>query len=370
MTKLPSIPLLRPSLPNAQALLPYLQQIDANAFYTNFGPLNESFLERITSWQRERFSRPVHAVTTSSATLALELLITDLRLPVGSRILIPALTFVATATAVLRCGHVPVVADISATHWMMTPETLARDLDTSTVQAVIPVAAFGMPQPIEAWSQWQKNTGIPVIIDAAAAIGAQSTAANVPVVFSLHATKCLSTGEGGLVLTENAPQAQRIAQLSNFGIGSHGLSGGTNAKLSEYHAAVGHAGLDAWETHCRLRLKLHSQYCSLLEHTLGTTMTFQKNTGLVAPTSMVTLLANSATRERVEHACQKQGIQTRRWYQPLIHEQSGLLGVQAPFEIPNAIDIASRLLGLPFFMHMTEPEMQRVSRVLFNAVHQ
>ncbi len=370
MTKLHPIPLLRPSLPDAQALLPYLQKIDANAFYTNFGPLNESLLERLKHWQFERFSRPVHAVTTSSATLALELLITDLRLPAGSRILLPALTFVATATAILRCGHVPVVCDISANHWMMTPETLPSCLDLSNIHAVIPVAAFGMPQPIEAWSQWQKNTGIPVIIDAAAAIGAQNTAANVSVVFSLHATKCLSTGEGGLVLTEDAEQAQRVSQLSNFGIGSQGLSGGTNAKLSEYHAAVGHADLDAWATHSRLRLSLHSKYTSILESTLGSAIAFQKNTGLVAPTSMVTLLANSATRERVENACQAQGIQTRRWYQPLIHQQSGLVDVQAPFEIPNAKDIASRMLGLPFFIHMNESEMQRVSQVLFNVIHQ
>lgn len=364
MNAVQSIPLLRPSLPDAQALLPYLLQIDANAFYTNFGPLNQSFIARLTEWQCARFQRQVFGVTASSATLALELMITDLRLPAGSRILLPALTFVATATAILRCGHIPVVADVSPRHWMITPETLPENLDLSTIQAVIPVAAFGMPQPAAQWHDWQSTTGIPVIIDAAAAIGAQSTAPKVPVVFSLHATKCLSSGEGGLVLTEDSEQVHRLAQLSNFGIGSQGLRGGTNAKLSEYHAAVGHADLDAWTSKSQLRLSIHQRYRELLTEGLGQQISFQENTGLVAPTSMVTLLATSTLRERAERACEQQGIQTRRWYQPLIHEQPSLVGVEAPYEMPHAQDIASRMLGLPFFLNISEQEMQTVSHVL------
>lgn len=364
MKAVQSIPLLRPSLPDAQALLPYLQQIDANAFYTNFGPLNQSLIERLTEWQRERFHRQVFGVTASSATLALELMITDLRLPAGSRILLPALTFVATATAILRCGHIPVVADVSPHHWMMTPETLPAKLDLSTIKAVIPVAAFGMPQPAAQWHEWQSITGIPVIIDAAAAIGAQSTAPKVPVVFSLHATKCLSSGEGGLVLTEDSEQAHRLAQLSNFGIGSQGLRGGTNAKLSEYHAAVGHADLDAWASKSQLRLSIHQRYCALLTDALGPEISFQENTGLIAPTSMVTLLATSTLREWAERACEQHGIQTRRWYQPLIHEQPSLVGVEAPYEMPHAQDIASRMLGLPFFLNMSIKEISLICKIL------
>src|SRR5688572_20188916 len=104
------IPLLLPSMPSADALLPFLRRIDANRHYTNFGPLCLEF----EAWLAQR--APARdggwAVTTmANATLALELALQAFDLAPGARVLLPAITFVASATAVLRRGLVPVIAD-------------------------------------------------------------------------------------------------------------------------------------------------------------------------------------------------------------------------------------------------------------------
>jgi dTDP-4-amino-4,6-dideoxygalactose transaminase len=360
----PVIPLLRPRLPDAEALLPYLRQIDQNGYYTNFGPLNSALLDRLTGFQQQRFGRHVFGVTTSSATLALELLITDLNLPVGSKVLLPSFTFLATATAVLRCGHVPVVADVDPQSWMLTPQSLPSTVKRDGIAAVMPVTVFGMPQSAKAWAQWREKTGIPVIIDAAGAFGAQTTDTNLPVAISLHATKCLSSGEGGLILTEDKHQAERLAQMTNFGIGTIPRLGGTNAKLSEYHAAVGHADLDVWPEKSQQRMQLHAFYHASLRHACGDDLGFQQDTGLQAPTTMVVRFADPARRGHIEQACAQEGVQTRRWYQPLIQDHTALTGVQAPYPTPCAHDLASSLLGIPFHLDMTQDDVNRVATIL------
>lgn len=358
------MPLLRPRLPDAEALLPYLKQIDQNCYYTNFGPLNSALLDRLTSFQRQRFGRPTYGVTTSSATLALELLITDLNLPVGSKILLPSFTFVATASAVLRCGHVPVVADVDPQSWMLTPNSLPPTMELDDIAAVMPVTVFGMPQSARTWADWREQTGIPVIIDAAGAFGAQPTDSGIPVAISLHATKCLSSGEGGLIFTEDEDQANRLAQMTNFGIGTTPGLGGTNAKLSEYHAAVGHADLDAWPDKKKKRMQLHAFYQATLPKVCGHVIGFQQDTGLQAPTTMVVRFNDPLQRDLSEQACANERIQTRRWYQPLIQDHPALVGVQAPYQTPNAHDLASRLLGIPFHLDMTQEDVNRVANVL------
>lgn len=363
-----SLPLLRPRLPNAQALQPYLERIDANAFYTNFGPLNKLLLDRLTQWQQMQFGRVVFGVTTANATLGIELVLTDLKLPLGSRILLPALTFIATATAIIRCGHVPVVSDVDGDSWLLSPENLPTDLDVANLGAVMPVAAFGMPQNVKAWREWSDKTGIPVIVDAAAAFGAQSTEKNVPVIFSLHATKSLSTAEGGLVLTEDPEQALRIAQMTNFGIGPLPTVGASNAKMSEYHAAVGNAGFDEWPEVRERRLQLHANYQQILRQACGNSIRFQKDVGLVAPSSMMVCFNEPSFRMAAELICQEQGIQTRRWYQPLIHEHPSVSGVQAPFQMPQATALGERLLGVPFHLHMEQKDVDRVAAALQKAI--
>lgn len=370
MKKPKNIPLMRPRLPHAQSLLPYLKRIDDNAHYTNFGPLECEFRERIAAFHEQRWGRQVHVVTTTSATSALELALSALRLAPGSRVLLPALTFIGTAAAVVRCGLIPVVADVDDTSWLMTPQTLPQSWANDRISAVVPVAAYGMPQDIDAWAQWQAQTGVPVIMDAAGAFGAQKSAPGITVIFSLHATKSLSSGEGGLLVTEDAALAERYRKMTNFGIGLDEPDTGTNAKMSEYHAAVGLAGLDLWQEQARQRLALRAHYQKVLTDYMGDEIRFQQpiqgrsDLAMAAPCLMPIRFTTEGLRRDVERRCAAQGIQTRPWYLPLIHQQPTLDKVERCGTTHCADALSTTLLGLPFYLGLSADQVQRVAQVV------
>jgi dTDP-4-amino-4,6-dideoxygalactose transaminase len=365
------IPLLIPDIPNQTDIQPYLMQIDANRHYSNFGPLVKSLETRLAASFQQHASTPVYITTVSSATLGLELTLSALNLPKGSRILVPALTFVATLTAILRSGHIPVISDIDEDSWLLTPDIAETALKEKNIKAVITVATFGHAQDTVSWSDFQKLTGIKVIIDAAGAFGNQLVMApDIPVVYSMHATKSLAAGEGGFVVSGNAELNNLIRQLSNFGINLDTQSVnpvgyvshiGTNAKLSEYHAAVAHACLDTWESVSVKRTMIYHQYQSNLKEICGSAVIWQSGKLSFAPTTLSIRVGSSQVRDAIEAICVKRNIATRRWYQPLLHQHSANIKPMEVFSCTVAERVASDMLGLPFSTFLSNGDLNRIA---------
>ena len=365
-----AVPLLVPDLPAPQQLLPYLERMHAARHYSNFGPLVGELEQRLAQGQS------AEVVTVASATLGLELVLSALALPPRSRVLVPALTFVATATAVARAGHVPVLCDVDAASWLLTPTIAARAVRDLGAQAVLPVATFGAPQDMRAWAAFEQATGLPVVVDAAAAFGSQTLqGAAGRLVFSLHATKSLPAGEGGVVVSSDAALIARVRQLSNFGIqlqpgGSvpvgHLAAVGTNAKLSEYHAAVGLAALDRWDEGAQRRRHLLARLRTALDAASGGALGWQDlgPQPLAAPVALCVRLGSAARRMQLERLCKRLGILTRRWYQPLLSEVQGGTQRWEAGPLPNARAIAQDLLGLPFFPAMDEAQQALLATVV------
>ena len=260
------LPLLVPDMPSPHELLPWLERMHSARHYSNFGPL----VRELESVFAQQFGIADEQLTTvANATQGLELVLQALDLAPSSRVLLPALTFVATATAVLRAGHQPVLADVDPQTWMLTPEIARAACEAMRIDAVLSVAAFGMPHDMQAWQQFERDTGLPVVIDAAAAYGSQwLKEAEGTLVFSLHTTKSLPAGEGGLVVSTRPGLAAKVRQLSNFGINLNPAVGmpvgalaslGSNAKMSEYHAAIGLRSLQKWELRAQQRRALQSE---------------------------------------------------------------------------------------------------------------
>lgn len=358
-----SIPLLKPLLPTLEDLAPYLRKIDELRWYTNFGVMNKLLTERISLFQQKKFNRQVFSVTTSSATIALELLIQRLNLPHKSKILIPAFTFIATASAIRRCGHEPVVGDVDEHSWLLTPKSIS-DCDLTSISAVIPVGSFGVPQDVNQWAIWQEKHSIPVIIDAASCFGAQDTTFNIPIVISMHATKSFSTAEGGLILTENSELAQSLIEMTNFGIESKGSQIGTNSKLSEYHAAIGNACLDHFETSSKKRMGVYLQYQNTLQKYCKDHVAFQGSTGLFSPNIFPIFFRSYEARRAAEEEMNRHCIETRRWYQPLIQNHPDLRKIQKLQPTPAADALEMRMLGLPFYIDMSIEEQTLVAKMI------
>jgi len=372
------IPLLTPQLPDRAALQPYLERIDHTRHYSNFGPLVLELESRLASRFSDQGKQPLEVVTVSSATAGLELALTSLDLPPGSRVLVPALTFVASLTAILRAGHLPVICDIDPHSWLLTPEIAEACIASSDAKAIIAVATFGQAQDTLRWQALQQKTGVKVVIDAAAAFGSQwLLTPDIPVVFSMHATKSLAAGEGGFVVTGNSEQRQMIKELSNFGINlnpdtqhpvGHLSYAGTNAKLSEYHAAVGLASLDTWQQQADARQAIYHRYQHLLQSMCGETLVWQHGPLPAAPTTFSVRVGSDARRIKLEQLCAVQGIGTRRWYQPLLHRHAAKVGPILHLPTPVAEAVSSDLIGLPFSPFLQDGQMQEVAANVLAAV--
>ena len=169
--------------------------------------------------------------------------------PPGSLCVMPAWTFIASANAAVLAGLTPYFVDVDPLSWALDPTAIEHEIVRAPgrVGAVMLVIPFGRPIDVQAWDDFILQTGLPVVIDAAAAFDSLQIGI-APAVVSLHATKVLGVGEGAFIASRDSAIIRAVRQRSNFGFtaGRHAEVTAFNAKLSEYHAAVGLAALDAW----------------------------------------------------------------------------------------------------------------------------
>jgi len=359
-----------PDIPSAAEIAPYLERIDGAKWYTNFGPLNAELEARLAARFTARPSGDPVVRTVANATLGIELALAALRLPSGSPILVPALTFTATAAAIVRSGHVPVFSDIDPASWLLTPaiaREVARDVH---IAAALPVCAYGCPQDVAEWDRFAAETGAKALIDAAGAFGNQCDAGRACTVFSLHATKSLGAGEGGFVVSCDADLVAQVKRLSNFGIDvstGYVTSPGTNAKLSEFHAAVALAALDGWEQRAARRHLLHRRYLDALIQYCPN-LTAQHRPAQGAYTIMPVLLPKGSQAIGVARQLSSKGIETRRWYCPTLERHPAYSGYSAAGALAVTAEMNERLLGLPFHPGMSEEAIHFVCRALADAL--
>lgn len=312
---------LVPYGPTADEVLPYLRRIDAAHWYSNSGPLVRSLEARMGG------------VSVASATLGIEL--ASRCVFKKKRVRIPAFTFVATATALIRAGFDPVLCDVSLENWGLV------DPDEQSL-SVCPFGASVAPGGL---------------VDAAAGYGNQLSGNRV---YSLHATKSLSAGEGGMVCGDE-DLIERVRKLANFGLErsdlhNHGVvtEAGTNAKMSEYHAAVGLASLDAWPKNRAKREQLAKWYRERLIYRVE----FQPNPGV--QTVFPIRIKNA---EEVAKRLASRGIETRRWYTPTLDRHPAFRHLERG-ALDNCHTLADEILCLPFHLGMDERDVDIVCDAL------
>jgi len=358
------IPVAVPAMPRASDLAPYLERIDAAGWYSNFGPLVLEFEARLAA----RFGTDATVVTVANGTLALTLALEALGLPRGSLCALPSWTFVATAHAVRMAGLVPWFVDVHPEAGELTPEGLLAALAEAPgpVAVAMPVAVMGRPMSPAAWRAFQDATGVKVIIDAAAGFDA-ATSAEVPVMVSLHATKTLGVGEGGFIASEDPEFSTRLRAMTNFAFMGDRVSRhvATNAKLSEYSAAVGLAALDQWPTtrnrYAAAARRLRIALADMKE------VTFQEGWGTnwISSTCVVRLPAGTA--DPVEASLSASGVDTRRWWGSGCHVAPAFRDCPAS-ALPVTEALAASSLGLPFFSDLGGAQIQKIASALRSAL--
>jgi dTDP-4-amino-4,6-dideoxygalactose transaminase len=285
--------------------------------------------------------------------------------------LCPAYTFVATAAAAEQCGYRPHFVDITEEGWAAAPETLAKHRLIDQVGLVVPSAVYGTSLLQKPWYRFQRLTGVPVVIDAAAAFEALArdpgaTIGAIPVALSLHATKAFATGEGGAVICTDPELLQRSREALNFGfrVGRSCGTMGTNGKMSEYHAAVGLAELDSWAEKRAAFARVADTYRKEAERWgIGSRVITAPN---IASCYVLYAADDVSHAMRVTTALDEAGVEHRLWYGLGVHREP-YYAAMGRDEIVLVERLAPRLIGLPSAPDLSPSAIARIISALTSA---
>ncbi len=360
------VPVLRPSLPTVDRVLPFLRRIDETRLYSNHGPLWTAFREGFAEWLGHRAGiLDVCVVPTSSGTTAIEVALRHRALEGRQFCLMPSFTFIASAHAVCNAGLTPFLVDVDADALALTPALAERAMRgmSAPPAAVLVISAFGAPPDVEAWEAFEQEHGVPVVFDAAAAATSLRRIGRQPLCVSLHATKVFGIGEGGAVITTDRDMAARLESMIGFGFSSGSrqsdLRGG-NYRISEYTAAMGLAVLQEIDAKDAALRRLGRDYARALAD--SSVRLQQPSGGDWATMTFNVTLPRAEVQARLDRL-DAGAVGWRRWWGLGTHHHAAFA------ELPRADlsvteDIAPRVIGLPFFADLTPAQIARVAACL------
>jgi dTDP-4-amino-4,6-dideoxygalactose transaminase len=359
------LPVLKPQLPLAASILPYLEEIDARRWYSNAGPVVTRLEEQLS--RRIGFDSPA-VVTAANATVAITVALLARRVPAGSLCIVPSWTFVATPHAVRAAGLTPFFHDVDRRTWALNPDEVLETLkDTHRpVAALVVVSPFGAPLDIEAWRDFEDRTGIRVVIDAAAGFDTIRPS-RIPLVVSLHATKILGSGEGGFVCSSDTRFLERFRAGCNFGFQGERIAmlPALNAKMSEYHAAIGLASLAQWREIRQQHARITAWYRETVPHLDRVSLQPGYGNGWVSATTSVILPPKSSPR--IAAHLRSAGIETKTWWGEGCHRQPAFIDFPRN-GLSVTEELGARVLGLPHFPDMQKADVERVAATLADAL--
>jgi dTDP-4-amino-4,6-dideoxygalactose transaminase len=323
-----------------------------------------------------------YGVAVSSCTTGLHLALVALGIGPGDEVVVPSLSFIATANVVKYVGAVPVFADVEAATLNLSAATIQPVL-TARTKAVILVHQAGTPADIASVSALCAPRGIAVIEDAACAIGSTYDGAPIGahselVVFSFHPRKVITTGEGGMVMTSREDLAVRMRRLREHGMSVSAaerhntdrvileeyLEVGFNYRMTDVQAAIGIVQVGKLDTIVARRRELAARYRRELGDISGLSFTADPSYGTSNFQSFWVLLPDdpSITQASVLGGLLRDGISARRGImaahlEPAYRDDAGLAGLPA---LPVTERMSTRSVILPIFHVMTEQDQDRV----------
>lgn len=286
--------------------------------------------EHIQNFEAEfaRFCGVKYGVATSNGTCALHLALAASGIGPRQEVIIPSLTFVATANAVLYVGAKPVFVDSELETWNINPAKIEEKI-TSRTRAIIPVHLYGHPANIKPILRIAKKYKLLVIEDAAEAHGAEIRSRKVGSFgmcgcFSFYGNKIITTGEGGMVVTNNRNFAQQLRTLRDHGVSKKRRyfypQLGFNFRMTNVQAAIGVAQLKKIDRIIRRKKQIAKLYTKYLKDLGGKIILPPKASWATNVYWMYSILIpkqGRLTRDRVAAELAKKGIDSRPFFYPL-----------------------------------------------------
>jgi dTDP-4-amino-4,6-dideoxygalactose transaminase len=360
-----AVPFQRPSLPDLSEIDRYFELSRAEGWYSNSGPCHDLLAERSSALLG---GRPV--VPVASAGIGLIVALRSLVPAPGGRarqVMLPSFTFPAAAAAVVWCGLEPVFCDIEPEGWHLCPAHLNDVLAArqGRVAAILACSAFGTPPSGDIAAGWRlaaEEWDIPLIVDAAAGFGAGAGDREPDAeIFSMHATKPLAVGEGGLVALRDEAVADAARILINHGLGSdhEAVAVGLNGKLDEWRAATALAGLDRLDDGLARRREAAA---TMRRNLSGAGLRFQALAEQSSSQFVPALAASTEHRKEVLATAGARGVEMRTYYSPPLHVSPAYGASDRAGVLPVTDDVSGRILSLPMSDEFSEVEQRQVAQ--------
>ncbi len=316
-----------------------------------------------------------YAVTTTNGTTALHLALASLGIGPGDEVIVPDLTIISCVAAVIYTGATPVLVDVEPTYGTLDPDSLARGITPNT-KAIMPVHLYGHPADMDRILEIANQHGIPVIEDAAEAHGAlykDRKAGSLGTIscFSFYANKLITTGEGGMICTNDQTIYEKAKLLKDLahvpGKRFYHQEIGFNYRMTNLQAAIGVAELEQIDSYISHKRTMAQHYNKLLRDILYLELpqeadwarsSFWMYAVRVRPDSPI-------DKDTLRAILKEKGIDTRDFFYPL-HKQPALhkKGLGKKASCPVSIDLSSRGFYLPSGLALSNDHIEIVSKTL------
>ena len=355
-----TIPILEPWFAGKEA--ENVNRAVASGWVSSIGPF-------VTQFEHEfaRFLGVENAITVTSGTTALELALRTFGIGLGDKVLVPDLTFAATANAVIATGATPVFVDVDHATWNSTADQFKKKIDDQ-VRAIMPVHLYGNPCDLNPILTLGKEYGLRVIEDCAEAIGSKYRGSHVGVgadaaAFSFFGNKTITTGEGGMLVFSDIADSEKARILR-----SHGMSlerrywhevAGYNFRMTNLQAALGVAQLENVELFLERKRRIANLYVETLQGIDGIRFQQVQDHGLSSHwlVSFCFEGALAGFREEFILQMQRSGIEARPGFYALSSMPAFSVHMpdsEAPLE--NATSLARGVVSLPSSPNLSDQQ--------------
>lgn len=366
------IPVNEPNLRGREA--EYVSECLRSGWISSSGPFIDAFEDAWASYCGRRFG-----IAVANGTVALQLAVASLGIGPGDEVIIPTFTIISCALAVLYSGATPVLVDADADTWCMDIDQVEAKV-TSRTRAIMPVHIYGHPVDMAPIELLADRYGLAIIEDAAEAHGAgyRSQVGGLEVwrrcgsfgdlsCFSFYANKLVTTGEGGMVLTDDEAQARHLRSLRNLAFTPERRflhrELGFNYRLTNLQAAIGLAQVERISETVDRKREIGLRYAAALSSMPSVRLQTQRPwaRSVYWMNGLVVEPSSGLTAHSVSDQLLASGIETRPFFLGM-HRQPALLdrGYFDEETFPVADEIASQGLYLPSGLTLTDADIDRV----------
>jgi perosamine synthetase len=310
-----------------------------------------------------------HAVAVCNGTVAVHLTLLGLGVGPGDEVIVPTLTFIASVNPIVYCGATPVFVDCDPLTWQMDPADVSRKIGPRT-KAILVVHLYGHPADMDALSRLAEQAGVRIIEDCAEAIGTRIDGRHVGTfgdisAFSLFGNKTITTGEGGMVVTNRDDLYDLVVRLKGQGLAANRVYWhdiiGYNYRMTNICAAIGCAQMERIQKIVDRKIDLANRYRKRLGHIKGVSFHECHDPRFIHSYWMVSVLVRHGARDRIMAFMREKGVETRPVFSP-IHQMPMYQHHRA--SCPVADGLGERGINLPSWPMLSDGEMDRVVNAL------